>query len=298
MGLAGTIPPEIGDLTSLVRIEVSGNGLTGLIPSSLFGTALRWFRFDLNAGLCAPGTPDFVEWLESLPDRYIGSFCNEADRTVLDNLYTATGGDGWTNGDRWLGTHALEYWYGVSADSIGRVTALDLAGNGLMGRFPSDIGLLSALSELRIGDNSLDGPLPQGLARLSLTALHYAGTDICTPNVPSFRAWLEALPSHEGTGLSCGELSDRDILEILYRSTGGAEWTNRDGWLSEAPLGDWYGVETDANGRVTGLQLAGNKCYGANPAGPRRSHRPDGYELSVERADRTDPHRVGETSPT
>ena len=66
----------------------------------------------------------------------------------------------------WLGSNALENWYGVSADSIGRVTALDLAGIGLTGRFPSEVGLLSALSELRMGDNSLEGPLPQGLARL------------------------------------------------------------------------------------------------------------------------------------
>ena len=79
-GLAGTIPSEIGDLTGLTRVEVHGNRLTGLIPRSLFGTTLQWFRFDLNSGLCAPGTPLFVEWLESLPDRYIGSFCNQPDK--------------------------------------------------------------------------------------------------------------------------------------------------------------------------------------------------------------------------
>ena len=264
-GLVGRIPHEIGDLTSLLRFEVHGNRLTGQVPSSLFGTALKWLRFEQNAGLCAPGTPVFVEWLESLPNPYFGSFCNEADRTVLESLYAATGGDSWTNDDSWLGSHALGNWYGVSADSIGRVTALDLSGNGLTGRFPSDIGLLTTLAELRIGDNSLEGPLPQSLARLSLTTLHYAGTDICIPSEPSFRRWLDAVPSHDGTGLSCGGLSDRDILEILYRSTGGAEWTHHDGWLSEAPPGDWYGVETDADGRVTGLQLARNNMSGPIP---------------------------------
>ena len=51
--------------------------------------------------------------------------------------------------------------------------------------------------------------------------------------------------------------SDRAALEALYRATGGDSWTDNTNWLSAAPLGDWYGVETNEQGRVSGLRLGG-----------------------------------------
>ncbi len=38
---------------------------------------------------------------------------------------------------------------------------------------------------------------------------------------------------------------------------------NSENWLTDAPLNEWYGVETDASGRVTGLQLAGRQDRGS-----------------------------------
>ena len=46
---------------------------------------------------------------------------------------------------------------------------------------------------------------------------------------------------------------DREALEALYNVTGGANWTNNDGWLTNAPIGQWYGVTPDINNRVTPL---------------------------------------------
>ena len=46
-----------------------------------------------------------------------------------------------------------------------------------------------------------------------------------------------------------------NIIAALYEATGGANWENSNNWLSEAPLGEWYGVTTDAMGRVTALYL-------------------------------------------
>ena len=43
----------------------------------------------------------------------------------------------------------------------------------------------------------------------------------------------------------------------LYRATGGNDWTDNTNWLSPGPLGEWYGVETDGDGRVTKLRLGG-----------------------------------------
>ncbi len=50
---------------------------------------------------------------------------------------------------------------------------------------------------------------------------------------------------------------DRAVLVALYEATGGSGWSRNDGWLTAAPLGDWYGVETDQSGRVVGIDLGG-----------------------------------------
>ena len=51
--------------------------------------------------------------------------------------------------------------------------------------------------------------------------------------------------------------SDRAALEALYHATGGDGWADNTNWLSDRPLGDWFGVEADEDGRVTGLRLGG-----------------------------------------
>ena len=53
---------------------------------------------------------------------------------------------------------------------------------------------------------------------------------------------------------------DRAVLVAFYRATGGASWKRSDGWLTAAPLRAWHGVETDASGRVVGLDLSGS-CH-------------------------------------
>ena len=57
--------------------------------------------------------------------------------------------------------------------------------------------------------------------------------------------------------LSTAPMSDRDILIALYEATDGPGWLNSENWLTDAPLGEWHGVETDASGRVVGIHLGG-----------------------------------------
>ena len=55
---------------------------------------------------------------------------------------------------------------------------------------------------------------------------------------------------------------DEAALAALYLAADGPNWTNSAGWLSEVPFGEWYGVETDAEGRVVSLDLNGNQLRG------------------------------------
>ncbi len=51
--------------------------------------------------------------------------------------------------------------------------------------------------------------------------------------------------------------SDRDALVALYEATDGPYWMDNTNWLSDKPLGEWYGVDTDADGRVVKISLFG-----------------------------------------
>ena len=59
--------------------------------------------------------------------------------------------------------------------------------------------------------------------------------------------------------------TDRDALVALYNATGGPNWFSNDNWLSDTPIGEWEGVTTDSNGRVTELFLRENQLTGEIP---------------------------------
>ena len=285
--LTGAIPAELGSLADLESLNLSYNGLTGPIPGSFLALdALERFGFERNAELCAPGTVDFVTWLEGIEDTS-GPYCNESDVGVLNLLYETSGGPGWTNSSAWLETPALDEWYGVTANALGRVGALDLTGNGLVGRLPASLGHLTEMTTLRVGDNVLSGGLPLSLASLSLVEFDYAGTGLCAPADASFQAWLGDIASHEGTRDECAPPSDHEVLEALYEVTGGPDWDNTDNWLTDAPLGDWYGVYTDASGRVVELDLSRNDLTGPIP--PELGNLASLEWLGLERNDLTGP---------
>ena len=269
--LAGPIPPELGRLSGLYKLELADNALTGPIPSSLTGlSSLRVLQLRRNGGLCVPGTSVFVEWLDGIEELVeVPQFCNEADMAVLNQLYEATGGARWINSDGWTEELVPDARHGVTADSLGMVTGLDLGRNGLTGELPPGLGQLKGMNSLRIdGNEELAGRLPMSLAGLALQVLHYDGTDLCTPADARFRAWLDGIASHEGTGVDCATLSDREILVAFYEATGGPNWLRNDNWLTDAPLNTWYGITSDAPSSelVEGLRLRRNGLEGTIPS--------------------------------
>ena len=61
------------------------------------------------------------------------------------------------------------------------------------------------------------------------------------------------------------ELRDREVLALLYESTGGSEWRYNHGWLSDDEMGTWFGVRTDDAGQVVGIELDNNNLVGTIP---------------------------------
>ena len=117
------------------------------------------------------------------------------------------------------------------------------------------------------------GALPDGLSLDSFT-----GTISGTPQKPgTFDFTIRVQDSTEGSlgviravSLNIRDrvhyTSDGEVLVELYNATDGANWTNNTNWLSDEPIGEWYGVTTDNEGRVAELSLSDNHLTGDIPA--------------------------------
>ena len=62
-----------------------------------------------------------------------------------------------------------------------------------------------------------------------------------------------------------GVSADRAALVALYNATGGENWTRKTNWSSSVPVGEWSGVTTDGDGRVTRLNLSDKNLTGPLP---------------------------------
>ena len=60
-------------------------------------------------------------------------------------------------------------------------------------------------------------------------------------------------------------VTDRDVLVALYNATVGGREGKWGDWMSDRPVGEWEGVFTDAEGRVTHLDLSFNRLSGEIP---------------------------------
>ena len=270
--LTGPVPPELGNLVNLTSLTLDGNPLTGSIPQSFLKLdKLRSLGCRRTEGACLPATTEFKEWLQDVEARGRGNFpvdilfCDEVDKRALATLYEVANGPDWTRSDGWLDDEDLDRWHGVSIGSDGRVSRLDLTGNGLAGRLPEALGQVTSLTELRVGDNALTGRLPLSLANTQMEVLDYSGTSLCVADDPGYRTWLNGIARVTGPGVPCPPLTEREILEIVYGSTDGGSWTESKGWLTSAPLDEWHGVDTDHTGRVVELRLANNRLSGTVP---------------------------------
>ena len=68
-GLAGTVPPELGDLIGLRQLDLTDNDeLAGELPAGLASLNLVEKLLTGGTGLCAPSDTAFLAWLERIPE--------------------------------------------------------------------------------------------------------------------------------------------------------------------------------------------------------------------------------------
>ena len=158
--------PELSALTRLTTLNLAGNDLC--LPDnadlSLLNTDVAAHLRGLNLPSCAVAQ----------------------QRAALVALYGATAGANWTHSGNWLTDQPLSSWHGVTTDGSGRVTALRLSNNLLVGNIP-DLGTLTYLTILDLNTNQLTGPIPALSALDSLTSLNFNSNRLTGP-IPALSA--------------------------------------------------------------------------------------------------------------
>ena len=264
--LSGTIPEWLGSLSRLVRIEIGGEQVTGSIPPSL-GSLTNLRILFLGHSLTGPipaelGNLTKLIHLHLGLNRLTGPIPLELGHLTQLQLLSLYG-------------NQLSGPIPAALGDLTRIKTLQLEGNQLTGPIPGSFANLSNVETLRLQSNRLTGPIPAGLANLvNLKQLFLSGNGLtgCMP------AALRDVGQNDFNTLNllfCGpdrgsapktSEEDRRGLVTLFNSTNGPEWTSRLNWLSDAPLGEWYGVVTDTDGKVTELALGTNNLTGNIPS--------------------------------
>ena len=282
--LNGEVPRELGNLSRLKLLYINENSLTGVLPQSLTGiSGLESFHFHNNPGLCAPIDETFQAWLSGIAE-VRGSSCapedSLEDREVLAELFGALRGENWTNNANWLTERPIREWHGVTNDASGRVYGLVLEWNGLTGEIPKELGSLSNLQRLELGNNKLSGEIPTELGNLGNLEILLLGSNLLTGEIPMELGSLSnlrvlGLGSNQLTGeipMELGDLSNLETLVINFNQLTGevpqelgnlsnleilALWVNR--LTGEIPtvLGSLSNLRT--------LDLRGNQLTGEIP---------------------------------
>ena len=204
-----------------------------------------------------------------------------SDHAALEALYDATGGPGWTDSTNWKTPAPLGEWFGVTT-AAGRVTRLELPGNGLTGPIPDALGNLVNLGVLNLGDNALTGPIPSELGRLvNLEWLGLWDNELTGP-IPARLGNLTGLRElHLGdnalTGPIPSELGRLVNLEEL------GLWDNE----LTGPVPAWLGNLTG----LRSLDLGGNALTGPIPTRIGTPGQPRRAEPLGQRVDRSGPGR-------
>ncbi len=143
---------------------------------------------------------------------------------------------------------------------------MHLGDNDLSGPLPSEIGNLDRLEYLGLAWNpGLRGLLPRSLLNLAELRSFYAyQTDLCLPVDDAFDQWLDRF--EEAILNDCSPDQVRRLaLSEFFELTGGESWNNASGWNTDADVGDWYGITSEA-GSIRSISLSDNGLTGPLPA--------------------------------
>ena len=240
----------IADLSGRVtELSLNFNQLSGEIPAEL-GNLANLELLELEGNRLTGEIPAELGNLANL--RYLDLWQNQLSGEIpaeLGNLGNLRG--------LLLGRNQLSGEIPAELGNLTNLEALFLEDNRLSGEIPAALGSLASLTNLDLADNQLNGCVPGRLRdQLYMNVSDLGGLPFCDAAAEPAPTARPATPATD----------DRAALVALYEATDGANWDSNANWLSDRPIGEWYGVTTDRNGRVTELLLGDNRLSGEIPA--------------------------------
>ena len=169
----------------------------------------------------AAGLPPLPPATQIYTVRVIREGTVATDRAALVALYNSTGGASWTHNDNWGSTEPLSTWYQVHVDGDGRVFALGLGLNNLVGTLPTALGHLDRMQQLILQHNRLSGSIPNSLGNLTRLTTLYLDNNALSGSIPASLGDLGNLAQlslwgNQLTGAIPDSLGNLASLEYLY----------------------------------------------------------------------------------
>ena len=220
---------HINEEGRIVELRLGGNNLSGQIPPEL-GNLSKLERLSIQYNQLTGSIPSQLSNLTELTslslniNRLTGAIPPEL--SSLNNLQILL-----------LDNNELTGSIPSELGSLSELVVLRLYNNQFTGMIPPELGSPPNLDELLLSDNQLTGCIPITLSLVPVTDFAQLGLPFC-------------------------DNPDRAVLVALYHATNGDNWTNNSNWLSDAPLNQWYGVDTDNRWNVHVLSLTTTSLQG------------------------------------
>jgi Flp pilus assembly protein TadG len=185
--LRGTVPVDLGLLTSIESFRVNTNYLTGTLPWSL-GQWTQLVNFSVYKNALTGSIPESTSsWVNvqsilmqenqlngTLPSMPLGSWTKLQEFNVVRNALT---GSVPSSVGQWSNIHSAQFSVnrlnGTLPDTIGQWTAIEefrISSNALTGTIPDSVSSWRYVRDAYFHDNNITGAMPTGLCDDALIA--------------------------------------------------------------------------------------------------------------------------------
>ncbi|KAJ4831653.1 hypothetical protein Tsubulata_043674 [Turnera subulata] len=207
--LVGNIPSELGNLSGLIRLSLSGNNLSGPIPATVarmenlqhMDLSSNKLNGSIPVDICYARSISEVNLQENklsgaLPD-CIGLLTSLRNFVLDSNALTSSIPLSlWGLKDLLILSLSFNSLNGSLPDQVGEMTALlqlNLSGNHLFDDIPSSLGKLESLQFLSLSNNKFQGAIPESFGNMKdLTVLDLSHNNL-SGKIPKSLEELESL---------------------------------------------------------------------------------------------------------
>lgn len=234
--ISGTIPLEIGNLSSLSMLYLDTNLFMGPIPFTL-GQLRDLIMLSLSKNKFSGEIPPSIGDLHQLEELYLQenllsgsipeSLASCRNLVALNLSYNTLGGSisghvfGSLNQLSWLldlSHNQLAMSIPLEMGSLINLGSLNISHNNLNGRIPSTLGECVRLESLRLEGNLLQGSIPQSLASLKgIQVLDFSHNNL-SGTIPDF---LETFTSLQYLNVSFNDLEGPIPTSGVFSNTSG-----------------------------------------------------------------------------